>query len=84
MCIILPNTGTEEAIYLAQRINKAVSEKEFHLNGVNMGTITISVGVATFPDNAQSAQELIEKADQGLYYAKEHGRNQVKCIAEDK
>ncbi len=84
MCIILPNTGTEEAIYLAQRINKAVSEKEFHLNGVNMGTITISVGVATFPDNAQSAQELIERADQGLYYAKEHGRNQVKCIAEDK
>ncbi len=83
MCIILPNTSSEEALFLAKRINNAVSEKEFILGGVNMGTVTISVGVATFPDNAETAQELIEKADKGLYYAKEHGRNQVICITEE-
>ena len=55
----------------------AVSEKEFQLNSTDKGKVTISVGVATFPDNAETTQELIEHADKGLYYAKEHGRNQV-------
>ena len=77
MSIILPNTSAEEAIYSAMRMNKAVAEKDFQLNSTDKGKVTISVGVATFPDNAQTTQELIEHADKGLYYAKEHGRNQV-------
>ena len=77
MSIILPNTTAEEALFNANRINKAVAEKEFYLNNSTTGSVTISVGVATFPDDAQTAQELIEHADKGLYYAKEHGRNQV-------
>ena len=52
------------------------------LNATETGKVTISVGVATYPDHAQNAQDLIEQADKGLYYAKEHGRNQVKCIQE--
>ena len=58
-------------------MNKAVAEKDFQLNPTDTGKVTISVGVATFPDNAETAQDLIEFADKGLYYAKEHGRNQV-------
>ena len=77
MSIILPNTPAEEAILSAKRMNKAVEEKDFQLNSTETGKVTISVGVATFPDNAQTAQDLIEYADKGLYYAKEHGRNQV-------
>ncbi len=77
MSIILPNTGAEDALFNANRICKAVSEKPFHLNPVDTATVTISLGVATFPDNAQTPQDLIEWADKGLYYAKEHGRNQV-------
>ncbi len=77
MSIILPNTTAEEALFSANRMNKAVAEKDFHLNSTDMGKVTISVGVATFPDNAETAQDLIEHADKGLYYAKEHGRNQV-------
>ena len=77
MSIILPNTSTEEALFNAKRINKAVAEKEFQLNSTETGKVTISVGVATFPNNAETPQELIEFADRGLYYAKEHGRNQV-------
>lgn len=77
MSIILPNTTAEEALFNAKRINKAVAEKDFQLNATETGKVTISVGVATFPDNAQTPQELIEFADKGLYYAKEHGRNQV-------
>lgn len=77
MSIILPNTSAEEALNNANRICKAVAEKPFQLNPVDSAPVTISLGVATFPDNAQTPQDLIEWADKGLYYAKEHGRNQV-------
>ena len=77
MTIILPNTAAEDALFNANRICKAVAENPFHLTPVDKVNVTISLGVATFPDNAQSPQDLIEWADKGLYYAKEHGRNQV-------
>jgi len=77
MTIILPNTSAEDALFNANRICKAVAESPFHLTPVDKVNVTISLGVATFPDNAQSPQDLIEWADKGLYYAKEHGRNQV-------
>jgi len=77
MSIILPNTTAEEALLLANRICGAVAEKPFYLTPVDSAPVTISVGVSTFPDNAQTPQDLIEWADKGLYYAKEHGRNQV-------
>ena len=80
MSIILPNTTAEEVLSNANRILHAVAERTFHLNATETGHVTISVGVSTFPDNAETAQALIEYADKGLYYAKEHGRNQVgKC-----
>lgn len=77
MSIILPNTNSEETLFLAERICKAVAEKEFVLNANTCTNVTISLGVATFPQNAETPQDLIEYADKGLYYAKEHGRNQV-------
>ena len=77
MSIILPNTTAEEALNNANRICMAVAEKPFQLTPVDSANVTISLGVATFPDNADSPQDLIEWADKGLYYAKEHGRNQV-------
>ena len=82
LCIILPNTSAEEALFNAKRINKAIEETEFNLNNSQTGKVTISVGVATFPDNAENVEDLIEHADKSLYYAKEHGRNQVISIKE--
>ncbi len=77
MSIILPNTNADDAFYNANRIRQAVEEKAFQLNATETGNVTISVGVATFPEHAENAQDLIEYADKGLYWAKEHGRNQV-------
>lgn len=82
MSIILPNTTAEEALFNANRINKAIADRDFQLNSTETGKVTISVGVATYPDNAQTPQDLIEWADKGLYYAKEHGRNQVHVYKE--
>lgn len=77
MSIILPNTSAEEALFNAKRINKAVAERDFQINMEETSKVTISVGVSTFPEDAETPQDLIEFADKGLYYAKEHGRNQV-------
>lgn len=77
MSIILPNTTAEEALFNANRINKAVAERKFKINSDENGNVTISVGVSTYPQDGETAQELIEYADKGLYLAKERGRNQV-------
>ncbi len=42
-----------------------------------LGRVTISGGVATFPEDAQSAVELLRAADQALYEAKAAGRNRI-------
>ena len=44
--------------------------------------VTMSLGVATFPDDAKSSQELIEKADGALYKSKQTGRNSKSCLKE--
>lgn len=77
MSIILPNTNNQEARINAERICKAVAEKPFKLNATDESNVTISLGVATFPENGSEPKELIETADRGLYRAKENGRNQV-------
>jgi diguanylate cyclase (GGDEF)-like protein len=73
--IILPQTPREGACVLAERINQAVESKAFPL--VDAGAITISVGVASFPENGSTAGELLEAADMALYAAKQSGKNQV-------
>lgn len=76
MSIILPQTSKEEALVNAQRICEAVAKTSLKVTG-NTVNITISLGVSTYPQDGDSAQKLIEYADKALYYAKEHGRNQV-------
>jgi len=70
--VILPNTGSQEALKVAERL-RATVEKRRILG--EKRSVTVSMGIATFPDQAQWQQELIEKADQALYVAKEKGRN---------
>ncbi|MBR2526063.1 GGDEF domain-containing protein, partial [bacterium] len=77
MSIILTNTGKEEALIKAHNICNAVANRVFKLSATQTVNVTISVGVSTFPENGETPQQIIEIADQGLYYAKEHGRNQV-------
>lgn len=73
--IILPQTAREGACVLAERIKQTVETKAFPL--VDPGAITVSVGVATFPESGSTAGELLEAADMALYSAKQSGKNQV-------
>lgn len=77
MSIILPNTDKNEAIITAQKICQAIAEKPFKLANDKESQVTISLGVATYPEDGEAPIELIEQADKRLYAAKENGRNQV-------
>ena len=73
--VILPQTERDGAYVLAERVKQAVETTAFPL--VPPGVITVSVGVATYPENGFTAGELLEAADIGLYAAKQAGKNQV-------
>lgn len=76
--IILPQTGREGAVVVAERIRAAVAQHAFPL--APAGTITISLGVAMFPEDAGDGTALIQAADRALYLAKQRGRNRVEAL----
>jgi diguanylate cyclase (GGDEF)-like protein len=78
--IILPHTKKQEAHNFCDRLRKIISKS--HFDGEHEmpgGKITISSGIASFPDDAGTAEELIDHADKALYEAKRSGRNMV-CL----
>lgn len=81
MSIILTQTASDEAIITAQKICNAVSAQPLKLVNGNDVKVTISLGVATYPQNGQTPPEMIKYADDCLYAAKENGRNQVGNLA---
>ncbi len=77
MSIILPNTPKDMSVVTAEKICKRVATKRFRLNNYQESNVTISLGVSTFPDDGETAAEIIEAADKRLYQSKNNGRNQV-------
>jgi diguanylate cyclase (GGDEF)-like protein len=78
--ILLPNTGEEEGTNVAEKLRRKVENAR--LLGLH-NPLTISLGVSTYPRHSSWAKDLIEKADQALYYAKENGRNKSILYKED-
>jgi diguanylate cyclase (GGDEF)-like protein len=76
--IILPQTNRQGAIVVAERVRCAVDEHAFAL--APRGRITVSLGVATFPEDGQDPLGLLQAADHALYLAKRRGRNRVECV----
>jgi len=73
--IILEETDRKGGKYMAERIREKVQNQVF-TSDVGKFSITMSLGICTFPIDAKNKEDLIEKSDQALYYCKEHGRNQ--------
>ncbi len=81
--IILTQTKKETALTIAERIREKISKYSFSvLSSQPCSNITVSVGLAIFPDDAQAKEELITKADQAMYIAKFSGKNQT-CLAKN-
>jgi len=76
--VVLPYAGKEDARHVAQRIHAAITSHNFLADpSRRLNRLTVSLGVAVFPNDAQTAEELIDAADQMLYKAKRNGKNQV-------
>ncbi len=74
--VLLPETTKSEAVMVGERMRTAVEE------GANQGNpwkqkVTVSMGVATYPEDGSSGEQVLEAADQAMYIAKRQGRNRV-------
>lgn len=79
-CILLLQTDHREAAQIAEQIRQDLMQQFFYVGSKSIA-ITGSFGVATFPDEATSGQQLMREADQRLYKAKSSGRNNVQSRA---
>ncbi len=75
---ILPQTGDHDALVIAERIRSTIEESFFsNSKGQRDIQMTISIGVASYPNGVRTLDQLIEKVDKTLYKAKSEGRNRV-------
>ena len=82
--IILSGAEKNGAVKLAERIREKVEEAAFYKEEIQPNNkLTISLGVATFPDDALNEEELVHNADKALYQAKNAGRNKVVAYTEE-
>ena len=80
--LILPDTGAEGAYAVGERIRERIADHIF-LTGEGLTIrLTASVGVATLPDVAVSADELVHAADAAMYQVKARGKNGIQAAAE--
>jgi diguanylate cyclase (GGDEF)-like protein len=77
--IISPGVPMEEAINLAERIRRLISELEIE-QGEQMIGVTVSAGVTTLEADDTGVVEMMMRADRALYMAKEQGRNRVVAL----
>jgi len=82
--VILPTADLASSQARAERLRLKTKELTMLHQGRSMGMITISVGVAAFPEHGESPKELMAAADAALYEAKRGGRDQVVTAAEKK
>jgi diguanylate cyclase (GGDEF)-like protein len=75
--VILPEAGSDDARVVAERIRAKVEQHRFTGGRRLSISLTVSIGVAVFPDNSLSPQQLISSADQAMYAAKAGNKN---CI----
>ncbi|RME23391.1 MAG: GGDEF domain-containing protein [Deltaproteobacteria bacterium] len=74
--VILPEIGLANAKVMAEKVRRLVEEQEFSFEGTVI-PVTISIGVATLDSQQMEGADLIARADEKLYEAKQSGRNRV-------
>ena len=80
--VVLPDTGREGAWSVAARIRERIAEHRFLEDDLLDVRLTASVGIATLPDMARSAEELVQAADRAMYKVKMSGKNGIHLAAD--
>jgi diguanylate cyclase (GGDEF)-like protein len=76
--ILLPKAEKQAALQIAERLVELVHERTVRLEGTeDEFSLTLSIGVASAPEDAQIGKDLIQKADTALYFSKKTGRDRL-------
>jgi diguanylate cyclase len=81
---LLLDCPSDRSFEIGTRIRSYVKENKFAIGDNKFINITVSIGAASYPETVSNLEEIVEKADIGLYKAKQTGRDKVcdyeKCI----
>lgn len=84
-CVLLPETTFLEAIEVAERIRKSIESLTIKAKSLRKPLkVTLSLGVASFPDDSEEESGIVASADAALYVAKESGKNRTVAFCEIK
>lgn len=78
--VVLPDSGHAQTLERAEGFRRAVSRLSVTHKGTSLGQVTVSVGVASFPEHGRERDALLESADRALYQAKRAGRDRVVSV----
>ncbi|MBT5483598.1 MAG: GGDEF domain-containing protein, partial [Gammaproteobacteria bacterium] len=76
--LVLPELDNKQALIFAERIRKMAKSLDVVFNSQHIH-ISVSVGVATYPEHGTEVEKLITASDNAMYKAKANGRDQVAC-----
>ena len=74
--MVFPNKTANEAYQLATRLRKNIRTRSCLIKGRQI-SVTFSGGIAGYPDDANTVEDTMERADKALYYSKNHGRGRI-------
>jgi len=74
--IVLPNTGKKGAMVAAEKLKRRVERISLKFKGTDL-SLSLSIGIATYPEDASTKDLLVERADRALYEAKHRGKNRI-------
>jgi len=79
--LMLPGMDKIDAVRRAEELRIAISDIQTIENGIDLPRVTVSIGVAVFPDHGYTADDLLRAADKALYRAKNAGRDRVVLVS---
>jgi diguanylate cyclase (GGDEF)-like protein len=79
--LMLPGMGKIDAVQRAEELRVAIGDIQLLDNGIDLPKVTVSIGVAVFPDHGYTADDLLRSADKALYRAKNAGRDRVVLVS---
>lgn len=81
--LVLPGIDRIEAEQIAKELLRTITQEELIYSSTVSVHINVSIGVSFYPEIAGSGEELLLRADNAMYYAKEHGRGRITLDSED-
>jgi diguanylate cyclase (GGDEF)-like protein len=82
--VLLPDTGPSACQVVAERIRRAVAHMNMpQIKGKNLPQITVSLGIAVYPEHGGTLEEMLQSSDRALYESKRAGRNRATLYVEE-